>query len=66
MNMEFIKCPKCEGYGKAVNHFDLPRNLFRDSSFIIDNKKYRSDGREYYAHDCEMCEGKGWITVFKR
>jgi RecJ-like exonuclease len=65
MGLELKRCPECEGTGKAVNYFDFPKDPFRKNSFIIDTKERRSDGREYYDHECEICKGTGVVVGFK-
>lgn len=61
MSWGLVRCPECEGTGKAVNHFDLPKDIFDKSDYVIDNKMCRSDGREFLDYECPICGGKGII-----
>lgn len=59
MALGIVTCPECEGYGKAVNNFDLPINQFdnRATNYRKQTKVYRSDGREFVDKDCPGCNG---------
>lgn len=70
-NFVSLPCPECEGVGKQVNYFDIPKrpNLFGTVLVSIreweqENSVQRThDGREYCDYECSVCNGSRQVTL---
>jgi len=59
-----IACPECEGFGKAVNYFDMPENSLENKErHKSTSKSQRSDGRSYLEDKCPRCGGEKYVIV---
>ena len=53
-------CPECEGWGKKVNHFDLPERKIKQEQSMEIKYPTRSDGKSYdWNERCPVCMGFG-------
>lgn len=55
-----IECPACEGEGKELNTFAIPKLPHELKSIVVGERRSRS-GYEITRNKCELCMGSGRV-----
>ncbi len=65
LNLIECVCPSCEGYGKAVDYFSLPRDMLNTQPYYFWSViPTNSKGYFYTNRECDQCRGRGITLIF--
>jgi hypothetical protein len=58
VNIVIVACPRCEGEGKELDLFDIPKP-FHDRVILRSEDRLSRSGRKITRATCQLCRGDG-------
>lgn len=64
-NLVIVECPECEGEGKELDTFAIPKLPHERTSIFVGERRSRL-GYEITRDECQFCRGSGAVRILLR